>query len=57
VGAKATAIRSKVGGRWLKTIVRRRPIFPAIRTAEWKESACKIPLAKKVMAGVCAEAS
>jgi hypothetical protein len=30
---------------------------PARRTAAWKESACRIPTAKKTIASVCGEAS
>jgi hypothetical protein len=41
----------------VKTIVRRSPILAAIRTAAWKESACRIPIAKKTTASVCGEAS
>ena len=31
-------------------------LFAEIRTAAWKESACRMPIAKKVIARVCGEA-
>ncbi len=57
LGAKATAASSRFEGRWVKTIVRRRPILPAKRTASWNESACRIPIEKKTSASACGEAS
>ena len=48
--------QEQVGREVVKTIVRG-PIRPARRTAAWKESACRIPIAKKRTASVCGEAS
>jgi hypothetical protein len=50
-------MRSALEGRWVKTIVRSRPIRPASRTAAWKERACRMPIEKKTIASVCGEAS
>src|SRR5215218_6492799 len=58
VGGEGDGDQEQVGGgRWVKTIVRRSPILAERRTAAWKESACRIPIAKKTTASVCGEAS
>src|SRR5207244_475640 len=55
VGCEGEATSSRFDGRCVKTIVRSSPIFPASRTAAWKESACRMPIAKKTSASVCGE--
>ena len=51
-GRTAIAASSTFEGRWVKTIVRSRPIRPASRTATWNESAWRMPIAKKTIASV-----
>src|SRR5512136_1463144 len=49
VGAKATAMRKTLDGTWLKTMVRRRPIRRAIRSASRNEAAVTSWVRKKMV--------